>query len=86
VFYKREGNKIKKRENIQILTGSFFAYFDDFTSKITANDGSRLGKTKMNMFPVCRILRSMGYFDQQILGSIFRKLNQYETNHSALIQ
>jgi hypothetical protein len=63
-FHKREGNKIRKRKNIQILTRSLFAYFNDFTSKITANDGSRLGKTKMNMFPICRILRSMGYFDQ----------------------
>jgi hypothetical protein len=86
MFYKREKNKTRKRKNIQILTDSFFAHFKNFTSKITANGRSRLGKTKMNMFPVCRILRSMGYFDQKILGSVFGKLNKYETNHSALIQ
>jgi hypothetical protein len=40
----------------------------------------------VNMLPVCRILCSMGHFDQKVLGSIFWKLDKYETNHSSLIQ
>jgi hypothetical protein len=76
----------QKRKSIQKLTGSFLAYFDDFTSKITTNDRSRLGKAKVNMFPVCRILRNMSHFDQNILGPIFRQLDKYEKKHYFFIQ
>jgi hypothetical protein len=65
----------RKRKNIHILTDSLVAYFDNFASKITTNDGSRFGNAKVNMFPVCRILCHMSHFDQKILGPVFRKLD-----------
>ncbi len=73
-----------KKSAIEVLTNRFLANFNNFTRKMTTNYRAGLGETKMNIFLVCRILRCMTYFDQKILGTIFRELDSYKTNYSAL--